>query len=166
MNTMFMRRLTWLVERLLICLSAGIFVVVFLQVVFRYVLRQPLFWSEELPRYLLIWLSFLAAALAQRNEGHINITLIVNLFPRRARQVVQMLERLITLAFLGCLVYSGSLVTNITAHHRSTALQIPMAAVYVALPVGAVLMGLYLVLLILRDLPGLRSPRAGAPLSR
>ncbi len=146
-----MRRLTWLVERVLIGLSAAIFFVVFLQVVFRYVLQQPLFWSEELPRYLLIWMAFLAAALAERYDGHINITLAVNLLPQSAQRVVRILRRLVTLAFLGALVYSGGLVTKITVHHRSTALQIPMAAVYVALPVGAALMMLYLVLHIVRD---------------
>jgi TRAP-type C4-dicarboxylate transport system permease small subunit len=68
----------------LIALSMGIAAVVFLQVVFRYVLRQPLFWSEELPRYLLIWMSFLAAALAQKTEAHINITLCLTWLPRRS----------------------------------------------------------------------------------
>jgi len=37
-------------------------------------------------------------------------------------------------------------VTSITAHHRSTALQLPMGLVYAALPVGAILMSVYLFL--------------------
>ncbi|MFB3816759.1 MAG: TRAP transporter small permease [Candidatus Methylomirabilales bacterium] len=156
LNSPLIRRLTWLVERLLIGLSAAIAVVVFLQVLFRYLLRQPLFWSEELPRYLLIWMSFLAAAVAQRDEAHINITLVVNRLPARARRLAHLLANGLMLAFLGVLVYSGSLVTRITAAHRSTALQLPMAAVYVALPVGAALMALYLALQILEDLRRLR----------
>ena len=44
MDSTFIRSLTWLVERLLIVLSMLIAAVVFLQVVFRYVLQQPLFW--------------------------------------------------------------------------------------------------------------------------
>lgn len=152
MDSRLIRRLTWLVERVLILLSMLIAAVVFLQVVFRYVLQQPLYWSEELPRYLLIWMSFLAAALAQKNEAHINITLAVTPLPMAVQRVIRLLANLVILGFLGVLVYSGSLVTRITAAHRSTALQIPMAVVYAALPVGAALMMLYLVLQIARDL--------------
>jgi len=152
MDSRLIRRLTWLVERVLILLSMLIAAVVFLQVVFRYVLQQPLYWSEELPRYLLIWMSFLAAALAQKNEAHINITLAVTPLPMAVQRGIRLLANLVILGFLGVLVYSGSLVTRITAAHRSTALQIPMAVVYAALPVGAALMMLYLVLQIARDL--------------
>jgi len=156
-DSIFIRRVTWLIERVLIVLSASIAAVVFLQVVFRYVLRQPLFWSEELPRYLLIWTTFLAAALAQKHEAHINITLFVTRLSRRLHDGLRILANLIILGFLGVLVYSGSLVTSITAHHRSTALQIPMGIVYLALPVGSALMMLYLLLQIVRDLRNLRA---------
>jgi TRAP-type C4-dicarboxylate transport system permease small subunit len=156
MDSAFIRGLTWFVERVLIVLSVLIAAVVFLQVVFRYVLQQPLFWSEELPRYLLIWMSFLAAALAQKDEAHINIALAITPLPRAVQRYIRLLANLAILGFLSILIYSGSLVTRITATHRSTALQIPMAAVYVALPVGAALMMLYLVLQIVQDVRGRR----------
>ena len=146
MDSTFIRRLTRFVEWMLVAFSILIFVVVFLQVLFRYLLRQPLFWSEELPRYLLIWMSFLAAALAQKTDAHINITLCLAPLSARARQALKILTDVIVLAFLWILIYSGGLVTSITAHHRSTALQIPMGVVYAALPVGAILMSLYLIL--------------------
>jgi len=157
MDSAFVRRLTWIVERALIALSVLIAVVVFLQVVCRYLLRQPLFWSEELPRYLLIWMSFLAAALAQKGEAHINITLAIAPLPPAWRHAIRILTNLVILAFLVVLIYSGALVVGITVHHRSTALQIPMAAVYLALPASAALMILYLVLQIARDLMSPRS---------
>ena len=67
-------------------------------------------------------------------------------FSTRTRQVLKVLTDLVILVFLWVLIYSGGLVTSITAHHRSTALQLPMGLVYAALPVGAILMSLYLVL--------------------
>jgi TRAP-type C4-dicarboxylate transport system permease small subunit len=146
MESSLIRRLTQFVEWTLVALSILIFVVVFLQVLFRYLLRQPLFWSEELPRYLLIWMTFLAAALAQKHDAHINITLCLAPLSTRARQALKILTDAVILAFFWILIYSGSLVTNITAHHRSTALQLPMGLVYAALPVGAILMSLYLLL--------------------
>ena len=146
MDSIVIRKLTRLVEWMLTALSILIFVVVFLQVLFRYLLRQPLFWSEELPRYLLIWMCFLAAALAQKHDAHINITLCLAPLSTRTRQVLKILTDVVILVFLWILIYSGGLVTSITAHHRSTALQLPMGLVYAALPVGAILMSLYLVL--------------------
>jgi TRAP-type C4-dicarboxylate transport system permease small subunit len=146
MESSLIRRLTQFVEWTLVALSILIFVVVFLQVLFRYLLRQPLFWSEELPRYLLIWMTFLAAALAQKHDAHINITLCLAPLSTRARQALKILTDAVILAFFWVLIYSGSLVTSITAHHRSTALQLPMGLVYAALPVGAILMSLYLLL--------------------
>jgi TRAP-type C4-dicarboxylate transport system permease small subunit len=157
MDSPLIRRLTRGIEWVLIALSMGIALVVFLQVVFRYVLRQPLYWSEELPRYLLIWMSFLAAGLAQKSESHINITLCLSWLPRRTQRWIHLAANLVILAFLGILVHSGGLVVNITAHHRSTALQLPMGVVYAALPVGALLMMLYLVLQILQELQALRT---------
>jgi TRAP-type C4-dicarboxylate transport system permease small subunit len=159
MDSTLIRRVTWLVERVLILLSGAIALVVFLQVLFRYVLRQPLFWSEELPRYLLIWMSFLAAALAQKHDAHINIALALAPLSDRVRRSVRILTDLVILGFLGVLIYSGSLVVGITAHHRSTALQIPMAVVYAALPTGAFLMALYLILQIIDELRFLRRGR-------
>jgi TRAP-type C4-dicarboxylate transport system permease small subunit len=157
MDTLFVRRLTRMLEWLLIALSATISIVVFLQVLFRYVLSQPLFWSEELPRYLLIWTTFLAAALAQKHRAHINITLAVTLLPPTMQRWLRIVVDAAILAFLGILVYSGSTVSRVTLYHRSTALQIPMAAVYLALPVGGALMMLYLLLQIIQDL---KSPHA------
>ena len=146
MDSIVIRKLTRLVEWMLTVLSILIFVVVFLQVLFRYLLRQPLFWSEELPRYLLIWMCFLAAALAQKHDAHINITLCLAPLSTRTRQLFKILTDAVILAFLWILIYSGGLVTSITAHHRSTALQLPMGLVYAALPVGAILMSVYLFL--------------------
>jgi TRAP-type C4-dicarboxylate transport system permease small subunit len=157
MDSALVRRLTWLVERALITLSVLISVVVFLQVLFRYLLRQPLFWSEELPRYLLIWLTFLAAALAQKHDAHINITLCLAPLSMRSRQILKILTDAVILAFLWVLIYSGCLVTSITAHHRSTALQLPMALVYAALPAGATLMSVYLLLQIVEEVRRLRA---------
>jgi len=101
-------------------------------------------------------MAFLAAARAQQDDAHLNIALAVNCLPPGARHWTRLAVRLCMLAFLGVLVYSGTLVAQITVHHRSTALQLPMAAVYAALPVGSALMMLFLGLQILRDLRGPR----------
>ena len=51
------------------------------QVFLRYVANSPLFWSEELTRYLIVWLTFLGASLGIRHRGHIAIELIYRYLP-------------------------------------------------------------------------------------
>ena len=58
------------IEYLLFGLGFGMAMLVAVQVFFRYVLNQSLFWSEELARYLLIWLTFLGASCAYYRHAH------------------------------------------------------------------------------------------------
>ena len=56
-------------------------VVVFLQVIFRYVLNLPLFWTEELARYCLVWASLLGSAVAVKRGQHIAVTIFMERLP-------------------------------------------------------------------------------------
>ena len=56
-------------------LLAAIFVILILQIAFRYVLNAPLVWPEEAARYLYIWVCYLGAAVALRRGSHIVILL-------------------------------------------------------------------------------------------
>ncbi len=117
---------------------------VFIQVIFRYILHQPIYWSEELPRFLLIWLTFLGSVLAVKNRSHLSITVFVNRFPERIRIWVQCLANLAALIFLLVMVWSGIVIANLTMPNRSAALQMPTGLVYLAVPVGGILMIIYL----------------------
>src|SRR3990172_2317165 len=61
-------------------------VVIFLQVVYRYGLTQPLYWSEELARYLFVWLSILGATLALQKRGHFGLDVLFRAFPEQLKQ--------------------------------------------------------------------------------
>ncbi len=68
----FSRSLNHWIEYLLFGLGFTMAIVVAVQVFFRYVLNQSLFWSEELARFLLVWLTFFGASVAyyrQANPG-------------------------------------------------------------------------------------------------
>ena len=73
----------------LIGLASIMTVVVFLQVVFRYVLTQPLHWSEEVARYLFVWLSILGATLGLQKRGHFGLDVFYRMLPDRARRVMR-----------------------------------------------------------------------------
>lgn len=75
-------------------------VVLFAGVLFRYVLRQPLIWSDELATMLFLWVSMLGAAVAQHKGEQMRLTIIVGLLPARWRERVETLASAMTILFL------------------------------------------------------------------
>ena len=74
-------------KRIIILFMAAMTIIVALNVVFRYILNISIVWSEELSIYLLIWSSFLAAAVAFRQGTHVAFTIVINKFhPNRKLQ--------------------------------------------------------------------------------
>jgi len=121
-------------------LFAATIVVITAQVLWRYAFGSPLVWTEELARYLFMWITFLGAALAVRDGTHIRVTLLVDRLPagvRRAMTVVQLLLMVLLMVFL---VYVGAWYVRTNAAARTPALGLPLSyAVYTSLPVAMIL---------------------------
>ena len=82
--------------------------VIFLQVIFRYFLLQSLSWSEEVARYLFVWLTFLGASVVARSQSHITVESVVNAIkPESLRTGVKTLAALLTLTFVYVLMTEG-----------------------------------------------------------
>ena len=73
----------------IILLMALLTAVTFAQVVTRYLLGDPLIWSEEAARYLFVWVSMIGAALALREGGHFGLDLLI----RRGERSTQLYFR-------------------------------------------------------------------------
>jgi TRAP-type C4-dicarboxylate transport system permease small subunit len=135
----------------LITLVAAITVIVFLQVVYRYVLTEPLHWSEELARYLFVWLSILGATLGLQKRGHFGLDFFYRILPNKGRRFLQFL----TCLLMGCVILvifvQGIRLVQATVLQESPAMGIPMGWAYACLPVGALLMAIHLVLIFLKD---------------
>jgi TRAP-type C4-dicarboxylate transport system permease small subunit len=127
-------------EVALIILLAAMAVVVFLQVLFRYLLHLPLFWTEEFARYCLVWASLLGAAIALKRGEHIAVTFLLDTLPKRAAGVLTMVAQVSVMLILTVMVWGGIKLVLVTSAQISPALRIPMAVPYLALPVGAVIM--------------------------
>ena len=74
-------------------------VVIFVQVICRYVLQVALPWTEEFARFAFIWLIFLANALAERHNEHFRVTYFVGQAPRPARYAVWAVGEILIFAF-------------------------------------------------------------------
>lgn len=139
-------------------LFAGFLVCVALQVFFRYVLQQPLDWSEELAVYLFIWSSLLAAAILVGREEHFSISFFVEWLPRPLRRALDVGITILCMVFALLVVAKGTEWGWRMRSALSTILQVPQGAVYTIIPLSALYMLLHLVVRLVRLLSG---PHAG-----
>ncbi|MDR1932103.1 MAG: TRAP transporter small permease [Spirochaetales bacterium] len=121
----------------------GIFFVVLLQVVMRYCLNLPLAWSEELARYLFIWISFIGWVFATRSGTHIRIGAIVDNLPGPAKKAIGSLNYLLTIIFACVMTYYGFIMLQKNLDVPTVTLFFTYAVVYVAAPFSSVLIIFY-----------------------
>lgn len=123
---------------LLAALVAVITVVTFLQVFTRYVTEDPLIWTEEVARYLFVWITLIGGAAAVRTNGHFGLDILRRMFPA-LRIPLGAITMLVVLVFFALLFYTGILETRQAATQMSPALQVTMHWAFLAIPIGAAL---------------------------
>ena len=126
-------------ETSICCLLAALTAVVFSQVIARYVLQAPLSWSEELARFLLMWLSMLSAAYAFRKKSHFALRIVVERLPLRVRGAVAVFINAVVAAFFILIFYQGVKFVIGVSGHIAPALQIPMEVPFASVVVGSAL---------------------------
>ncbi|SFP31419.1 TRAP transporter small permease [Tranquillimonas alkanivorans] len=115
--------------------------VISLQIVSR-VFFTAVSWTEEVARFLLVWLTFLGAALALAEHRHIAVTVLTERLPERLRRGVVLLGLVATIAFFVALAWIGLDYMVMQSFQRSASLRIPMIYVYGVIPVCSGLMAL------------------------
>ncbi|MDR1933371.1 MAG: TRAP transporter small permease [Spirochaetales bacterium] len=129
-------------EVLSIIILIAITIIVLISVGARYIFEMPFEWSEEFARYGFIWICFLGFALAERSGDHFRITYFADRLPPKIRLLVE-----IFLNFLMFVVLYKFFMESMNYYNQgksgiSTIMLIPLNYIYVALPVGIVLMAL------------------------
>jgi TRAP-type C4-dicarboxylate transport system permease small subunit len=119
--------------------SGVMFLIVIAQVIFRYVLSQPLPWSEELARYLMIWVACLAASEAYVKGNHVGVSFIIDSLKPNLRKIMILAIHLIVSILMGVIAYQGFRLSFLLRDQLSPALGLPMTWPYMAVPVGATL---------------------------
>jgi TRAP-type C4-dicarboxylate transport system permease small subunit len=138
------RALGWIEMAALAVLTLAMFLVVFSQVVFRYVLNSPSPWTEELARYLFIWISLLGAAFGVMTRSHFGFDLVVKRMPASLQRKEHVFVGLCMGILVFVLIYFGVKMLGIVSFQITPALQIPMRYIYLSLPVSGCLMAFHL----------------------
>ena len=142
------------VEVVCCSLLVGITVLIFVQIIFRYLLQNSISWSEELARYMMIWTVFLAAGYVLSKGAHANIDMLINRFSPTMRMVLEKGSLLLIMAFAVIMIRYGLMLMRFGSRQISSALGVPMGYVYLAIPIGGVLLLFYCLALMYRPKEG------------
>ncbi|MCY7308955.1 MAG: TRAP transporter small permease [Rhodoferax sp.] len=127
-------------------LLASYFVLVLLQVFFRYVLNESLFWAEELVRGLMVWGVMVSSALVAASRDHIRVEVLELMLPPTGRRIVVRIANVLCIAFSLILLWAAIQLMDRSWFQQSPLLQVPKWTVYMAIAVGAVLEALLMLL--------------------
>ncbi len=134
-------------------------VIIIIQVFMRYLFLYSLSWSEEVARYLMIWVSFLGASLALKHGFHIGVEFVINRIPEKIRGWVHLIAKIGILIFLIYFTIGGFRVSWAVRDQDSPALLFSMAYAYLSAPVGGLFMIIQLLTLLVEDWVKVRKKR-------
>ena len=136
----FIERYTGITFFILALTTFGLFIIVFMQVLFRYVLYLPLFWIEETARYLLIFIAMMGGTLAFKDDIHPKVTIFYNRLKYSNKIKWELFLRAFMIIFLMILIFSGWNWAKDNSCFRTAGLGISYYWPLMAIPIGAVAM--------------------------
>jgi TRAP-type transport system small permease protein len=136
----FLRWLGLAVDGSVCTAGAVVIVLVFYNVLSRYILHTDVAWSSELSTLLLIWITFVGGAMAVRRNAHLGVTEFIMGLKPGARSRVDAVVLALTSFALGLLVYFGITLTLLSWDNIAIAIRISNGWWYLAMPVGCALM--------------------------
>jgi TRAP-type transport system small permease protein len=145
-----------LIYALIVSATAGMLVIICLQVFFRFILNNALSWPEEASRFLMIWALFLAAGYALKDDEHVGLTFFIGRLPARYRSGLRMILHLAVVGFLVVMVYGGWLEMVSLYPLKTGALRISRAIPYSIIPISGILFIIISIRLFIEDSKQLR----------
>ena len=134
------RSLNHWIEYLLFGLGISMAFIVATQVFFRYALNQSLFWSEELARFLLVWLTFLGATVAYRRKVHPGIDVLVARMQPPLQKASILLTHLASMGLFAVMVIYGFQFAYFVRLQISPALYLPKWIILSIIPVSGLIL--------------------------
>ena len=139
--------LQWLCLALII----GLTVMVFFKVFFRYVLNNPIVWSDEVIMMLMLCLTYFGAALAAHRGGHINVEIIETILGgKRSRggSILRRINDIITAVLLTVVMFFGVKLSLYSRDQQTDILLLSYFWIYIVLPIGL----LFMILMIIKKI--------------
>ncbi|WP_319412050.1 TRAP transporter small permease [uncultured Cohaesibacter sp.] len=118
--------------------------IIFGQVITRYLFGFSLEWTEELARFLFVWVVFLGSALIMGEDGHLAVELLPRLLKgSKPGFLLNLFINACGYVFILLLIIQGWKMTQTMTFQTSPGLGISMSYVYIIMPISGILMLMY-----------------------
>lgn len=139
---------------LTIVILGGMTALIFIQVLCRFVFNSPLAWSEEIAKYLFIWMTFIAGYVGARKGKHIGVEAVQKALPPIGGKILKCVSNLVCAAFFAAVIYYTIYFWGKLAMQTSPALGIPIAFVYLGMLIGSGFMAIWYLVLAIKSFEG------------
>jgi TRAP-type C4-dicarboxylate transport system permease small subunit len=160
---MFTRLLVRSLEWILIFILGFMVVLVFGNVVLRYGFNSGILFSEEVSRFLFVWMVFLGSVLMLRDNGHLGVHTLTKKLPLAGKKFCKLLSDLITLAVCVLLSVGAWQIIGLNMANIAPISGIPLGVVYMACMFCSLGMGVLLIGSIYRLLSGTMTEQEMCP---
>ena len=148
-------KLDTVLKWILVFIMAAMTINVLWQVFSRFVLQNPSSITEELARYMLIWLGILGASYVAGQKMHLAIDLLSTKLKGKSKSYLEIVIQTAILLFSFFVMVVGGfrlVQITLTLNQISAALQIPLGYVYIVIPVSGIIMMFYAVTFIVEEI--------------
>ncbi|WP_035001749.1 TRAP transporter small permease [Bhargavaea cecembensis] len=120
----------------------------FVNIVLRYFFDANTTWAEEFIRYAMIWIAFIGSSICFRKGIHVGVDLLMNSLKAKGRRMLQIYINILSILFMVLLVKFGIdlVIFSVNTGQITPSLKINMFWIYLAIPVGAALSILHLII--------------------
>ncbi|MEA4876977.1 MAG: TRAP transporter small permease [Aminobacterium sp.] len=122
-----------------------LFIVTFGQVIQRYVFQMPMPWATDVIRIFFVYSVFFGMAVGLFKKSHLNIDVLLQVFPKKARPYFDMISNIVIFIFLSCLLRYSIPFMQANADQYTPYLMFPMSYVYAVIPVTVFCMLIFLI---------------------
>ncbi len=136
---------------------------IFLQVIMRFVVGHSLVWSEELGKFIFVWLSWLGISIGERRNEHIKITLLTDRLSPKWQKVFEIVAYLVLLVILGVIIYYSVILVEFQVKVKYAGIKISTSWGYLSLLLGCSFMVLRIIAVLYRDIRALITKNYDAP---
>jgi len=143
-----------LTRSLVAIVLAAMVIIVAGNVFCRFILQSSLYWADELAQILLVWLTFIGAALAVKDKSHYVLNLLTDLIRGRAQKYFKIMQQVISILAMLILLYYSTIVTWNVRFWTMPATEISRAFVYMICPIGCLMMLCYAFHLLIKEWKG------------
>jgi len=130
-------RLNWFVERVCALLIGIMVVVIWFEVIERYILHLGYTWTEEFSRYVMIWAALLAVSCGAYYREHIGLNIVKRFLPEKGARILGISLDLVSLSFFLFLAWYGMDMTKAGLGQYATIFGITMVVPFAVVPVSS-----------------------------